>query len=264
MAASTRTRMSSEPSKRTNAPRCPSRPASSGQCMNIVNGPWTAPRLFTIDSKTAWSLAATWSLLVIGVSLAIRCLLFRDEDFLDPAAALAGLHAHEAVLLLAHEDQLFAAGQRGDRGRLVGRLGEEPDVGDLRPQHVAFVEDRAGLRHGARFLVERADAALEARVAPHRAHDAVVVVGEARRDDLALGRPLVAAESRHRDARAAEQSAQPEVRLLGAALGRRDLKARAGVGQEHARLGFLELEPAGHRAEDAPGRAEHAADAGAH
>src|SRR5437867_913645 len=72
MAASTRTRMSSEPSKRTYAPRCASRPASSGLCRNIVNGPWSAPRLATIESTIAWSFAATWFLLVIGVSLAMH------------------------------------------------------------------------------------------------------------------------------------------------------------------------------------------------
>src|SRR5581483_6607422 len=37
----------------------------SGECMNWVNGPTTAPRLATMESNTAWSLGATWSLLVI-------------------------------------------------------------------------------------------------------------------------------------------------------------------------------------------------------
>src|SRR5207249_3579021 len=71
MAARTRTRMSSEPSNRTKAPRCARRPASSGQCRNIVNGPCSAPRLATIPSTIAWSLAATCCLLVMAVSLAM-------------------------------------------------------------------------------------------------------------------------------------------------------------------------------------------------
>src|SRR5882672_2090980 len=75
-----RTRMSSEPSKRTYAPRCASRPASSGLCRNIVNGPWSAPRLATIESTIAWSFAATWFLLVIGVSLAIGSSVVASES----------------------------------------------------------------------------------------------------------------------------------------------------------------------------------------
>src|SRR5271169_2383862 len=63
--------MSSKPSKRTNAPKWASRPASSGQCKNIVNGPCKAPRLATIESTIARSFSATWSLLVISGSLAI-------------------------------------------------------------------------------------------------------------------------------------------------------------------------------------------------
>src|SRR5262244_3557161 len=188
---------------------------------------------------------------------AMTPLLLSDQDLLHPAAALGRLDLHEAILLLAHEDQLLALGQRGHRRGLVGRLSEELDVADLRAKDVAFVEDRACLRRAGRLLGERADLALQARVVPHGAHDAVVVVGEACRDNLALGCLLVAAETAH-ETTAAEDAAQPEVSLLRAALGCRDLQARARVGQQHAGLRFLELEPARHSAEHAAGRAERA------
>src|SRR5262249_36337826 len=74
MAGRTRTRISSEPSKRTSAPRWATRPASSGEWRNIEKGPRSVPRLLTMASTIAWSLAGTWSLLVIGVSLAMVCL----------------------------------------------------------------------------------------------------------------------------------------------------------------------------------------------
>src|SRR5204863_7547850 len=44
--------------------------------------------------------------------------------------------------------------------------------------------------------------------------------------------------------------AETEVRLAGAALGRRHLDSRATVRQQHARLRLLELEAAGHGATD--------------
>ena len=38
-----------------------------------MNGPWTAPRLATIASKTAWSYAATWSKPEMNETRAIAC-----------------------------------------------------------------------------------------------------------------------------------------------------------------------------------------------
>src|SRR5882724_2694435 len=131
MAASTRTRMSSEPSKRTYAPRCASRPASSGLCRNIVNGPWSAPRLCTIESTVAWSFAATWFLLVIGVSLAMMSSsLVRDrpvELHLDPALGEAFFRA---ALAVGRQVGRLAMGV--ERGIVLVLLVEDEDVRILR------------------------------------------------------------------------------------------------------------------------------------
>src|SRR5262249_62354264 len=98
------------------------------------------------------------------------------------------------------------------------------------------------------------DLALPRGVVPHGAPDAAVVVGEPCRDNLALGCLLVAAETAH-ETTAAEDAAQPEVSLLRAALGCRDLQARARVGQQHAGLRFLVLRPDRHRHAHAAARA---------
>src|SRR4030095_17100722 len=69
----------------------------------------------------------------------------RHEVLLDPASAAARLDLDEAVLLLAHEDELFAPLQHGHRIGLVGRPRVKAHIGDLRAQHVAILEDVAGL-----------------------------------------------------------------------------------------------------------------------
>jgi hypothetical protein len=106
----------------------------------------------------------------------------------------------------------------------IRRAREQLDVGDLRHDHVALVvgDAAAGLAALARFLLQRADVALQALVALHRAHDVVVVVEQRRRDDLALVGVAVAAE-RAEGAAAEERRAEAQVGLLGAALRRRDL-----------------------------------------
>ena len=111
---------------------------------------------------------------------------------------------------------------------------------------------------------ERADVALQVRVALDHAHDVVVVVGERGGDDLALVGVAVAADAAARAA-AEHGRAEPEVGFLGTALGGRDLHARTRVGDQHAGLRLLELEAADQRADRgtlAPGQpADGAADA---
>src|ERR1700722_4368454 len=58
----------------------------SGECRNTVNGPCTAPRLATMESKMAWSLAGTWSLRVMygrrGIISSVRwssCLSYTGQ-----------------------------------------------------------------------------------------------------------------------------------------------------------------------------------------
>src|SRR5262249_20147984 len=172
-----------------------------------------------------------------------------DQDLLHPAAALARLDLDEALLLLAQVDHLLALRERRDDLPGVRRGGHDTDVADLRPQDVALVEDRSGLdlAAGRGLLGQRADVALQARVGADGAHDAVVVVGEAGRDDLALVRVRVAAERGGPTAappHAAQDPAQVEVGLARVALGRGHLDARAAVRQEHAGLRLLELDPA--------------------
>src|SRR5919204_6254775 len=132
IAASTRTRMSSEPSKRTNAPRWARRPASSGQCRSIVNGPCNAPRLATIPSTIAWSLAATSCLLVMGVSLAISS-SSRPQPPRGEVGALAQraqLRPHDALLdqLRARERAEAAVDARDDARAIADRLGGGHDA----------------------------------------------------------------------------------------------------------------------------------------
>src|SRR5512138_122029 len=99
----------------------------------------------------------------------------RDQDLLHPAAALARLHLEEAILFLAEEDHLLALAEGGDDLARVRRLRHHAHVADLGPEHVTLVEDGPGLRLAARrgFLGEGAHVALETRVGPHGAHDAV-------------------------------------------------------------------------------------------
>ena len=89
--------MSRPPSKRTYAPRCATRPASSGAWRNIEKGPCSPPRLLTMPSTTARASAGTWSALVMGVSRAMIALLPGDESMgmtgrigPDPAQSLPG------------------------------------------------------------------------------------------------------------------------------------------------------------------------------
>src|SRR6266851_2856371 len=136
--------MSSEPSNRTKAPRCASRPANSGQCRNIVNGPWSVPRLCTIASTVAWSFAATWFLLVIGVSLAMMSSsLVRDrpvELHLDPALGEAFLLA---ALAVGRQVGRLAMGV--ERGIVLVLLVEDEDVRILRGA-VRAIDETARLR----------------------------------------------------------------------------------------------------------------------
>src|SRR5882724_1216062 len=180
----------------------------------------------------------------------------REQDLLHPAAALARLHLEEAILFLAEEDHLFPLAEGGHDLARVRRLRHDPHIADLGPEHVALVEDGAGLllAAGRRFLGKRAHVALEARIGAHGAHDAVVVVGEARRDHLALVRVRVTAQPHAGGdpaAHAAEQATELEVGLARAAFGRGHLDPRAAVRERHARLGLLELETTGHAAPDA-------------
>src|SRR5688500_6849131 len=63
--------MSSEPSKRTYAPTWAMRPATSGECRNIENGPCRAPRLLTMLSDASRPAAGTCAVLVISGSRAM-------------------------------------------------------------------------------------------------------------------------------------------------------------------------------------------------
>src|SRR5215510_13252069 len=126
MAASTRTRMSSEPSKRTKAPRCARPPASSGQFSNIVNGPCSAPRLATMPSTMNWSLAATCCLLVMGVSLAMSPSSLPQplRGEIGTLAQRAQLRPHDALLdeLRARERAEAAVDAGDDAGAVTNRL----------------------------------------------------------------------------------------------------------------------------------------------
>src|SRR5205814_3631005 len=133
MAASTRTRMSSEPSKRTYAPRCARRPASSGLCRNIVSGPCRAPRLATMPSTIAWSFAATWFLLVMGVSLAMD----RSSSF--PQAPRGEIGALAQGAQLGPHDALLDELRAGKRAEAAVHAGE----------HARAIADRLGGGHDA-------------------------------------------------------------------------------------------------------------------
>src|SRR5262245_36296282 len=134
--------MSSEPSKRTKAPRCARRPASSGECRNIVNGPCSAPRLATMPSTIAWSFAATCCLLVIGVSLAMSS-SSRPQSPRGEVGALAQraqLGPHHALLdELRARERAEAAVHAGNHTRAIAdRLGGRYDaVGD----HLGVLHD---------------------------------------------------------------------------------------------------------------------------
>src|SRR5215813_811132 len=178
-----------------------------------------------------------------------------DQNLLHPAAALARLHLQEAVLFLAREDHLLALVERGDDGGGIRRLRHDAYVADLGLQHITLVEDGPRLPgpSGRRLLGEGADVALQAGIGAHGPHDAVVVVGEAGGDDLALVRVRVAPEGSGAATASTNDAQHPteiEVGLAGAALGRRHLDTRSGIGEQHARLRFLELEAAGDAAPD--------------
>src|SRR5258705_6169861 len=133
MAASTRTRMSSEPSKRTYAPRCARRPASSGLCRNIVNGPCSAPRLATMPSTIAWSFAGTWFLLVMRVSLAMD----RSSSF--PQAPRGEIGALAQDTQLGPHDALLDELRAGEGAEAAVHAGE----------HARAIADRLGGGHDA-------------------------------------------------------------------------------------------------------------------
>ena len=88
--------------------------------------------------------------------------------------------------------------ERRDRFAGVRGVRHQTDVRDLRRQHVAFVEDRSRLLRaaGRRFLLERADVPLQARIVADDLDDVVVVVHEGGGDDLALVGVAVSAAGR--------------------------------------------------------------------
>src|SRR5881409_376667 len=146
--------MSSEPSKRTKAPRCARRPASSGQCRNIVNGPCSAPRLATIPSTIAWSLAATCCLLVMGVSLAMSP-SSRPQPPRGEVGALAQraqLRPDDALLdQLRARERTEAAVDAGDDARAIADRfdgGHDAVSHDLRMLDDESIGDRARVEIG--------------------------------------------------------------------------------------------------------------------
>src|SRR5205814_1558124 len=122
----------------------------------------------TIESKTVWSFAATWSLLVIGVSLATALVRHRAEEldldaafrqtFLLATLAIGGEMRRLAVdverrvvrvLLVEHEDV-------GILGGSVGTIDETPRLRALHlrdlllqqpGQRIALALGRPDLRH---------------------------------------------------------------------------------------------------------------------
>src|ERR1044071_7514396 len=208
-------------------------------------GSWAGARGsgFSMSSPTPRWGSARWS-------SRTACSLLLDQRLLDPALRVGALHLEVAFLVLAEVDDLVGALERGEHLRPILGLGEQLDVVDLGAQDVAVREDRAGLDQVA---VE--SGALEAIGPRHQlggpaqgVDDVVVIVHVRRGDDFPFGGVGVASG---RDPGASEkgEAAQAEVALLRFALRGRHLPTGAGVGHQHAGLGFLDLEPPGHGAE---------------